>query len=369
MSLRIKTIVWIVAIFSVSLIAMNLVFRVMTLEEFAKVEVDFAARAVERLDACFDYENNIYRLNAGLWGHRADIYEYMDNRDFPLIHEAVNPELLRLSNTDFFMLLDPFGNVVFEMTLDPEGRERPLSYAERKAATQLIPNLEEISRHGEIAGLFALGRESYEIGIASVAPSPLHPVRGYCIVGTRTIERIRNIASAFQESLDVYHVFETRDYPPEIESALARAIAATDPFIVETTPDVLKVWVPQRDILGKGNIVAMFSQPRTIYMRGLSAVTEANGVMILTGAIALFAVTFILNLLLKRMVRLRRAALNITNNAISRTRLPVEGNDELSDLERALNASVSATEDIFDNMPFPIVLADMEERIVAVNRQ
>ncbi|MDR3230171.1 MAG: response regulator, partial [Synergistaceae bacterium] len=39
------------------------------------------------------------------------------------------------------------------------------------------------------------------------------------------------------------------------------------------------------------------------------------------------------------------------------------------DLERALNASVSATEDIFDNMPFPIVLADMEERIVAVNRQ
>ncbi|MDR1732536.1 MAG: response regulator [Synergistaceae bacterium] len=370
MSLRVKTLVLIVTVFSASMLIMNIMFREMTLQEFAEVEVDYIQRGVERLNACFDYENAVFRLNASLWGHRGDIYEYMDHRSFAQISEIINPEILRLSGTNFFMLLDPSGNVVFEMTLDREGQERPLTWEERRSAARLVPRLKDLVQDGEKAGLFVLGRESYEIGISVIAPSPEAPSRGYCIVGTRSEERTETIAAAFQGTLTVYHLEGQQDYPPELKQSLAGVAASKEPFLFDREENVLKVWVPQEDVLGAQAMVTLFELSRTVYMRGLTGVTRANEMMIFMGLVALATVTFTLHhTLLKRMVRLREAAVKITTHAMGRVRLPVEGNDELSDLERALNASVSAVEDIFDNVPFPVILMDREGRIVAANRQ
>lgn len=244
MSLRTKTIAWVAAIFLVSLIVMNLLFRLMTLQVFRDAEADFTVHTVERLDACFAYENVVSRLNAGLWGYRADIYDYMDTRRPSSIGAIVNPGILAAANTDFFMLMDLYGNIVFEMTLDRDGRERPLSYAERKSVVQLIPSLDELTRNGEVAGLFVLGSDSYEIGISRISPAPGYAVRGYCIVGTHTDERIRNISAAFQNPLHVYNIFGAQNYPPDVESALTRAVASDEPFVVDVLPETLKVWVP-----------------------------------------------------------------------------------------------------------------------------
>ena len=309
MSLRVKASAWIIGVFLVCLFAMNILLREVTLTGFEEAEADYASKTVDRLRACFGYENTIYKLNAGLWGHRVPLYQYMDTRDIRLAQSVINLEVLISSGTCFIALLDLSGNVVFEMTLSRDhSRERPLSYTERSSIAHLFPHLEKLTQNGEAAGLYVLGDENYMIGICRISPSSTLPSRGYCIVGTRATERIPQIESALQNPLNLFNTFKSGDYSGEIRDLLEKAQSSGRPFTIDMFPKTLNVWVPHEDILGTQNVVAMFEQPRFIYLHGKTAIATSHGALVLVGLVLLFAVLFLLErILFRRMTLLYRA--------------------------------------------------------------
>ncbi len=374
MSLRLKATVGIAVFFVVCLLAMNFLLYEVTLKGFWESEADYAAQTVDRLRSALDYEYAIHRLHAGLLGYREDIYEYMGTRDVSAIKEIAGSEVFTSRSTAFLMFLDLQGNVLFETMQDNEKQKHAMTLGEKSSLIHLVPYLEQLTRDGEAAGLYFLGDENYIIGISRIFPSASHPSRGYCILGTRAEELIPNIKSILQYPLAFFSTSRIRDYLPPVQKWLIKSLSAEHTFVIDYGTSLLKIWVPQKDILGRRNTVVLFDQERFIYSHGKTAISNSYGVLVLMGLALLFLVLLVLQrILFGRMALLHKAALRISENAISGIRLLLPssaGNkDELTALERALNASVSAMEDVFDNMPFPIIMTETSGVIVAANRQ
>jgi signal transduction histidine kinase len=133
---------------------------------------------------------------------------------------------------------------------------------------------------------------------------------------------------------------------PDFQSAISSFLNNETVFIQPLNADHVAGYGLIRDVYGNPILVARIDMPRDIYTQGLSTINYF--LLSLLGLTVIFVAAIVLFMertVLYRVVKLTRAVRSIGRNRDLKTRVPTDGNDELSSLAKSINGMLTDIED------------------------
>jgi sensor domain CHASE-containing protein len=134
--------------------------------------------------------------------------------------------------------------------------------------------------------------------------------------------------------------------PPDFQNALSAFANNETVFIQPLNADHVAGYALIKDVYGNPILVSRIDMPRDIYKQGLSTINYF--LLWLLGLTVMFVVAIVLFMektVLYRVVKLTRAVRGIGRNRDLKTRVPTDGNDELSGLAKSINEMLTDIED------------------------
>jgi signal transduction histidine kinase len=134
--------------------------------------------------------------------------------------------------------------------------------------------------------------------------------------------------------------------PPDFQSAISSFLNNETVFIQPSNADYVAGYGLIRDVYGNPILVARIDMPRDIYKQGLSTINYF--LLSFIGLTVVFVAAILLLMertVLSRVVRLTKAVRNVGSNRDPKTRVPADGNDELTGLAKSINGMLTDIED------------------------
>jgi signal transduction histidine kinase len=134
--------------------------------------------------------------------------------------------------------------------------------------------------------------------------------------------------------------------PQDFQSAISSFLNNETVFIQPLNADHVAGYGLIRDVYGNPILVARIDMPRDIYTQGLSTINYF--LLSLLGLTVVFVAAIVLFMertVLYRLVKLTRAVSSIGRNRDLKTRVPTDGNDELTGLAKSINGMLTDIED------------------------
>jgi sensor domain CHASE-containing protein len=133
---------------------------------------------------------------------------------------------------------------------------------------------------------------------------------------------------------------------PDFQNALSAFSDNKTVFVQPLNADYVAGYSSIKDVYGNPILVSRIDMPRDIYKHGLSAINYL--LLSLLGLTVIFAASILLLMertVLYRVVKLTKAVRNIGRERDPKTRVPTDGNDELSGLAKSINGMLTDIED------------------------
>ena len=134
--------------------------------------------------------------------------------------------------------------------------------------------------------------------------------------------------------------------PPDFQNALSSFSNNETIFVQPLNADRVAGYALIKDVYGNAILVSRIDMPRDIYKQGLSTINYF--LLSLLGLTVIFVAAILLLMertVLYRVVKLTKAVRGIGRNRDLETRLPTDGNDELSGLAKSINEMLTDIED------------------------
>jgi signal transduction histidine kinase len=133
---------------------------------------------------------------------------------------------------------------------------------------------------------------------------------------------------------------------PDFQNALSSFSNNETVFVQPLNADYVAGYALIKDVYGSPILVSRIDLPRDIYKQGLSTINYF--LVSLLGLTVIFVAAILLLMertVLYRVVKLTRAVRSIGRNRDLKTRVPTDGNDELSGLAKSINGMLTDIED------------------------
>jgi len=133
---------------------------------------------------------------------------------------------------------------------------------------------------------------------------------------------------------------------PDFQNALSAFSDNKTVFVQPLNADYVAGYSSIKDVYGNPILVSRIDMPRDIYKQGLSTINYF--LLSLLGLTVIFVAAILLLMertVLYRVVKLTKAVRNIGRERDPKTRVPTDGNDELSGLAKSINGMLTDIED------------------------
>ena len=279
------------------------------------------------------------------WSAWDDTYTFIQNRNSEFIASNLVPEGLNNLRVHLAIFVNTSGKIVYGTGLDSEKMKlTPVPEALKEHISLNDPLLQHPNAKSSLAGVLLL--PSGPILITSrpiLTTKSTGPIRGTLVFG-------RNLDAAGIEKLSkitrlplIVHSVNEAHLPADFLKARHKLSGKKPIFVRPVSEDLMAGYALIRDIYDRPALLLRVDMPREIYRQGQTSL------MYLLVSVGLAGMGFIgcTLLLIERLVLSRLSSLAKAVNRVSSSqdlsvRLPVTGEDELSDLAHTINGMLGA---------------------------
>ncbi len=315
------------------------------LGSLVKAEEQEATQVVKGVLSVFGQTADDFNSRFADWSAWDDTYTFIQNRNSEFIASNLVPEGLANLRVNLAVFVNTSGKIVYGTSLDSQKQKlTPVPSALKQHISLSDPLLQHPNVESSLAGILLL--PSGPILIASrpiVTTKSTGPIRGTVVFG-RNLDAagIAKLSKITRLPLIVHSINE-----PHLPADFLKArykLSGKKPILVRpVSEDLMAGYALIRDIYDRPALLLRVDMPREIYHQGQTSL------MYLLVSVGLAGIGFIgcTLLLIERLVLSRLSSLAKGVNRVSSSqdlslRLPVTGEDELSDLAHTINAMLSA---------------------------
>ncbi|AFZ09889.1 multi-sensor signal transduction histidine kinase [Oscillatoria nigro-viridis PCC 7112] len=310
-----------------------------------KAEEQEATQVIKGVLSVFGQTADDFNSRFADWSAWDDTYDFIQNRNSQFIASNLIPEGLANIRVNIAVFVNTSGQIVYGTGLDSEKLKlTPVPEALKRRISLSDPLLQHPNAKSSLAGILLL--PSGPILIASrpiLTTKSTGPIRGTLIFG-RTLDAagIAKVSKITRLPLIVHSVNEAR-LPADFQQAREKLSQKKQILVRPLSEESMAGYALIRDIYNQPALLLRVDIPREIYRQGQISLLYLLGSVALAG-VGLVGCTLLLleRLVLSRLSGLAKAVNQISSSQDLSVRLPVTGEDELSDLAHTINGMLSA---------------------------
>ncbi len=345
MSLRLKTLVILLAVLVALIAVLLLTAQTVLLSSLEDLERQAILRDLERVQN--GLANELARISASNQDYARwdDTYAFIQSPSPEYIDANMADSALVNLAINVFVFLDSEGEVVFAKAVDLQAeQERPLPGGLLAALTPDSPLV------GLDAQAAPQGVLLTDDGPALVTARPIQdslaaqPPRGSLVFTVLLDEaRLQQLSEALRLPI-VAQPLGLADLPDEFRGAQA-ALAEQATYVRNLPDDRIAAYAILNDLNGQPALMLRVDGPRSVYAQGLAAINLFTALMAFAGVV--FGGVSLLVLertILARLTRLSDGVNRITTSGDITQRVPTAGDDELARLGHDINGMLQVLE-------------------------
>ncbi|MEG4318553.1 MULTISPECIES: CHASE4 domain-containing protein [unclassified Microcoleus] len=310
-----------------------------------KAEEQEATQVVKGVLSVFGQTADDFNSRFADWSAWDDTYTFIQNRNSEFIASNLVPEGLNNLRVHLAVFVNTSGKIVYGTGLDSEKMKlTPVPEALKQHISLSDPLLQHPNVKSSLAGMLLL--PSGPILITSrpiVTTKSTGPIRGTLVFG-------RNLDAAGIEKLSkitrlplIVHSINEPHLPADFLKARHK-LSAKKPILVRpVSEDLMAGYALIQDIYDRPALLLRVDMPREIYRQGQTSLLYLLVSVGLAG-MGFIGCTLLLieRLVLSRLSSLAKAVNRVSSSQDLSVRLPVTGEDELSDLAHTINGMLGA---------------------------
>jgi PAS domain S-box-containing protein len=310
-----------------------------------KAEEQEATQVVKGVLSVFGQTADDFNSRFADWSAWDDTYAFVQNRNSEFIASNLVPEGLATSRVNIAVFVNTSGKIVYGTGFDSEKLKlTPVPEALKRHISLSDPLLQHPNPKSSLAGILLL--PSGPILITSrpiITTKSTGPIRGTLVFG-RNLDAagIAKLSKITRLPLIVHSVNEPR-LPADFQKAREK-LSEKKPILVRPlSEESIAGYALINDIYNQPALLLRVDIPREIYRQGQISLLYLLVSVVLAG-IGLVGCTLLLleGLVLSPLSGLAKAVNYISSSQDLSVRLPVTGEDELSDLAHTINGMLSA---------------------------
>lgn len=346
LSLRTKTMLLISGTISGLLILVLLPLQVFLRNSYLSMEEEFLNRNIARA------KNEIESMMATLNSTASDYAAWNDTYQFVVAPDTQYPEnfgdaTMLNSRLNLVLLLDRSNRVIFSRAFDLQAaREVPVPELFDAAAFQRDNTLPQISASDTAIRFVMLPDGPMLIAAHAILPTNKNGAsRGTLIMGRYLDEaQTKPISEAIRVPVSIHRVDGTQ-LPDDVATAHTQLSSGRDRFYQPLSNTILAGYVQLPDIYNRPGFVLRVAMNRDIYVQGQTSIRYFTASLLVASLVfGLVMLVLIERIVLSRLTWLNSNVSKVGASTTLSSRVPVQGNDELSDLASSINAMLGMLE-------------------------
>ncbi|MEG4486373.1 CHASE4 domain-containing protein [Microcoleus sp. D2_18a_B4] len=310
-----------------------------------KAEEQEATQVVKGVLSVFGQTADDFNSRFADWSAWDDTYDFIQNGNSEFIVSNLVPQALANLRVNIAVFVNTSGKIVYGTGFDSEKLKlTPVPEALKRRISLSDPLLQHPNPKSSLAGILQL--PSGPILITSrpiLTTKSTGPIRGTLIFG-RNLDGagIAKISKITRLPLIVHSVNEAR-LPADFQQVREK-LSEKKPILVRPlSEESIAGYALIPDIYNQPALLLRVDIPREIYRQGQISLLYLLGSVALAG-VGLIGCTLLLleRLVLSRLSSLAKAVNHVSSSQDLSVRLPVTGEDELSDLAHTINGMLSA---------------------------
>ena len=315
------------------------------LGSLVKAEEQEATQVVRGVLSVFGQTADDFNSRFADWSAWDDTYAFIQNRNSEFIASNLVPEGLNNLRVNLAVFVNTSGKIVYGTGLNSEKLKlTPVPEALKQHISLSDPLLQHPNAKSSLAGIMLL--PSGPILITSrpiVTTKSTGPIRGTLVFG-RNLDAagIAKLSKITRLPLIVHSVNEAQ-LPADFQKVRDKMSGKKPIFVRPVSEDLMAGYALIQDIYDRPALLLRVDMPREIYRQGQISLLYLLVSVGLAG-IGFIGCTLLLieHLVLSRLSSLAKAVNRVSSSQDLSVRLPVTGEDELSDLAHTINKMLGA---------------------------
>ncbi|MDD5111850.1 MAG: CHASE4 domain-containing protein [Candidatus Altiarchaeota archaeon] len=391
MEIRTKTLLFITASTIILLAVLYTLSESILMGSFEEFERQNTGQNVERVLDAVDSERSDLNGIARDWAAWDDTYKFIQDGNDAFILSNIHPEVFVNNRINVMLFINSSGNVIFHKALDLQTREEiplPQGIEEYTTGTAILLSHDDLN--GNMSGIISLpGGPMLVTSWPIVKSLGDGPVKGTLIWGRAIdgyevgrISKLTHLPVAME-------TFSGGQSSPDFEEAFSQLGESPGIFIKPLGEDAIAGYALMKDVYGRPSVVFRVKMPRDVYQQSKTTTRYYIGSLLLVSIVFSAGIMMLLErVVLSRMAKLDDAFTRIGASGDLSTRVPIEGEDELSKLASEMNRALSELErsqterqnvmeklssseklfhELFENSVDPLLVLDERGGVLAAN--
>jgi len=374
MSIRIKTVLILLLTMAVLVFGTGIISRHLVMTSYGEYEKFAVREATLRAAKVIEEELGHMESTNLDWSSWDDTRLYMMGEYTEYIDDNMMDSTFINLEINMMVLVDMDGNIVFAKSIDlATGLEVPVAPEFNDSLPVNCPILEH---GGDLTGIVSLAQAPMLISASPILDSNGNgPSVGILLLGKWLDEDMRNYISQVSRSQMSMREWTGRPFSGK---GVTNTEESSEKVVVhELGPGRIRGSISLANIYNDGGIVIDVEMPREILAKGKETVGFFTMILVALSAVFIMAAWVLLEVfVIRRVGVLHQAVSKIAMNGDHETRIPHEGNDELTDLAGSINRmleelyySEKALGIILGVTRLPIIVMDRKGVVKAWNQE
>jgi adenylate cyclase len=345
-TLRVKTILIVVATQLALLVILAAPLRVRWLANFSRLETQMLTTDVNRaLNGIASEMQALDMMNASyaIWD---DTYTFVDDRNQGYIDNNFYDQVFAENRLNLVLVVDSSGHVVFGEAFDLATRRAVPLPARFQQISGRDPLIASLTPTNSITGVLDLPLAPMMFASHAIVTSQgSGPIRGALVMGRYlSAAEIQRLAASTQIAFTIQR--RPEPLPPNDLPAARPAFESGVPLLTQPFADnMIAASAPLNDLDRRDSLLLRVETVRSIYAEGQQGVAYFIAAFLIAGM--LFGATLLILLervVLARLTQLSASVARVGAHADLSLRVPANGNDELGQLADAFNQTLATLE-------------------------
>ena len=343
LTLQAKTLALIILTLASLQLLLFLSSRIILNRRFTTLEQHIVEDKLQHVHSLLDDDMKQLGMVAASWSIWGDTYRYGAAEEASVyIEQNITSDIFNRLDLNMVLVLDPSGHVIFsrgydriaqtERDITPESINRLASLSSLTGNSTLPP---------QVTGIMLLPEGPVLVAARAVSLTNFDGPPRATLIAARDLDDVRLAQFA---GMDDIHVTLLPAADPDLPDRVSQALTGTI-SVIPTSDSQISGYVALANIFGQRQMVLRASMPRTIYAQGRDTLNDFLIASVLVGLLtSLMMIYLVERLFLGRLALLSQSVRQIGQRSDPSARVPVEGNDELTELAKTLNQTFSALE-------------------------
>jgi diguanylate cyclase (GGDEF)-like protein len=338
MTIRKKIVLFSALALGAFFVALYLVSRFFLLAGVARLESDYAAESVHRLQNELANRQGQLELVARDYAQWDRTYDFMKSRDPAFVTREITDDSFKTIRVDFLILLDQSGHLVAQHSMG-DWKPEPADF-QTLADARLNAPAKDSGEASAVNGILEIKGHLLLLAYQPITDSQgAGPARGTLVMGRQFDELF---LSRFSKAAGLQVWMEPADrsrQDSEQETAWSDGASSVR---FENDANMLE-YSAVKDFYGVTRRLLVARIPRSLHLEGVQVMLDLLGFLMLAAVLYCAALFFLVQtILLSRVALLTAEVTRITVSGDLSLRVSLSGRDELGKLATALNAMLTA---------------------------